>query len=250
MTGIQWLVIGMGVAYVAGGLMLSFVLDKRAVGRPSPPDLRLIARTIGRGRRGEWGRPQPGLGDFLEPTYYADSSAAPAAPPHVGSLRLWWFAGGEWEGVPAVRLALDGPEGQVSVEVLTSEPGKLRPGTMIPFHPATRDTQARAAVTATPVRIARAIADERLRRGLYDTTQHALVVDGVTTVVPVTRPWPTGRIRDGQVEVTVRATVGDQVVPCTGFVRPEDAAGMRLSRRAPVTLGAGGSTGTLGPFPW
>lgn len=231
-----------------GTVVVISLLDPKTF---TPQERYEVARHIGRGRRREWGRPQQRLGEFLSSGYYADSAAGRDNPePVVGALRSWWFSGGEWEGIPAANLALDGPGGRrATVEVLVDDPGELRPGTMIPYFPAVGRKPPRPAIELAPARIARMLADERLRRGLYDTVQHALVVDGVRVTTAVTAPRPTGRIRDGHVEVVVD-TVDDDPVRCVGFVRPEEATGIRLAGRAPVCMSADRSTAVLGPFPW
>lgn len=193
---------------------------------------------------------QQSLGDFLSSEYYYGRVSATCPPAAVGVVWSWWFAGGSWEGtIPLVTVALDGPDGP-RLDVFAERPGKLRPGTMLPYFPATGGGRAEAAVELAPDRIARAIAGERLRRGLYDATQHALVTGRAPVIAEVGVPWPTGRVWAGCVELVVTATHAGRTVRCAGFVRPEEATEVRLLRRAPVTVSADGSTGVLGPFPW
>lgn len=232
---------------VSVGLLMS-VGVLALTGHPlTPADRKRIARRVARGWRDHWGRPQQTLGDFLSPGYYSHVVREPCPEPGVGALTSWWFTGREWEGIPLVRVALD--DGVV-LEVQVDEPGRLRPGMFIPYLVPAEGGRPGPAVGLTPERIERVLADERSRRGLYDAEQHAVVVDGRRAVVPVSTPRPTGRVRHGHVEVVVDAVIGDDTVRCTGFVRPEEAAGVRLSRRAPVSVSADRSAGALGPFPW
>lgn len=261
MTWLVWVIVAVCAlpVVVSVGLMMSVGVLALTVKQLTPADRRRIARRVARGGREHWGRPHQTLGDFLAPGYYSHVVREPCQEPRVGALTSWWFTDREWEGIPLVCVALD--DGVV-LEVHVDDPGRLRPGMFIPYLVPAEGGRPGPAVGLAPARIERVLADERARRGLYDAEQHAVVVDGARAVVPVSAPRPTGRVRHGHVEVVVDAVIDAVVdavvgavadagtVRCTGFVRPEEAAGVRLTRRAPVSVRADRSAGVLGPFPW
>lgn len=224
----MWLVVGVG------GLALLVALAGRdAVSTPA--ELAATAARIAGATRESWEREPRALTDLL----CVDARYGPAvgvlrwregfARPRVGRLE-WWSTEGISDGLETVTLALRVDGQVVEVTEYPREVDGLRPGMLLPV--VDLGEGFRLALGYPAGELLALLADHRREAGLLDDVAHAAWLRGRRSVVAVADVCPTGRVRDDHVEVAV--LVGSERV--VGFVRPEEAGAIRLSRQVPVCV--------------